>query len=108
MFPILFPLTSNFQLEKIRYVQFNEIVLQSNNIAFQKKIRIKKISKIDRATSILMGGYGVKLTIFYLLADQFKYQDFLSRELTLLRHFLLFIFCSVIFIKEILVLEILS
>ena len=65
-FSIFYLMTSNFQLEEIHYVQFNEVVLQSNQIAFQNFFRIKKISKFDGATSILMRDYGVKLTIFFI------------------------------------------
>ena len=41
-FSIFHLLTSNFEQEKIYYVQFNGIVLQSNQIAFQKNFWIKK------------------------------------------------------------------
>ena len=40
--------------------------LKSNQLAFQTFFRINKIIKIDGATSILNGYYGVKLTIFLI------------------------------------------
>ena len=38
-FSIFYLFTSNFQLEEIHYVQFNEIVLQSNQIAKNRGVK---------------------------------------------------------------------
>ena len=57
---------SNFQLEEVNYIQFNEIVLHNNQIAFKNFFWIKKYKKTDGATSILMGDYCLQLTIFFI------------------------------------------
>ena len=71
----------NINLKKIRYVKFHEIGLKTNELAFQKFFGLKKIIKVDEARSINRREFGVKMPIF-LIVNQLKLQDGLSREIT--------------------------
>ena len=62
----ILPINIKFSTKKICRFQFHEIALKRNQLAFQNFFRINKILKIDVVTSILMGDYGVKLTIFLI------------------------------------------
>ena len=52
-----------FEKEKNRYIRFKEIPLKDDQIAFQNSCLFVKILKIDGTMTIIMGGYGVNLSV---------------------------------------------